>query len=213
MNNQKPAMTHPGPAPSGWQPIATVPKDGTAFLGFFPERQGYVARQDVIPMYWNGSDWCNSLSGYVMSITPTHWMPLPPAPGDAPPPDPPATCADCGCALNEGTAKVFTVCDDCWDVFAGKKAAPPVPSGTRPENRENRFTLDASEVTRRALAQVRDDLERLSNAILAQLPEPSDVPGVNVVPTLLAEDMETWAATLQNQIRRLAVAPRQTEER
>jgi NADH pyrophosphatase NudC (nudix superfamily) len=25
------------------------------------------------------------------------------------------TCADCGCDLNEGEAKTFTVCDDCWD--------------------------------------------------------------------------------------------------
>jgi hypothetical protein len=25
-----------------------------------------------------------------------------------------ATCAKCGCPLNEGEARVFTVCDDCW---------------------------------------------------------------------------------------------------
>ncbi len=24
-------------------------------------------------------------------------------------------CAECGCPLNEGEAKTFTVCDDCWD--------------------------------------------------------------------------------------------------
>jgi hypothetical protein len=24
-------------------------------------------------------------------------------------------CDDCGCGLNEGEAKTFTVCDVCWD--------------------------------------------------------------------------------------------------
>lgn len=31
-------------------------------------------------------------------------------------------CADCGVSLNEGEAKCFTVCDDCW-----RKAYPPPP--------------------------------------------------------------------------------------
>ena len=67
---------------SEWQPIETAPRDGTAFLGWFPGRQGYIARQDVAV--------CNHVSGkygrfMVNGHTsygemPTHWMPLPDAP-------------------------------------------------------------------------------------------------------------------------------------
>ena len=32
----------------------------------------------------------------------------------------PEKCADCGCDLNEGEAKTFTVCDECWDKHYSK---------------------------------------------------------------------------------------------
>jgi len=67
-----------------WQPIATAPKDGTAVLGYFPGRRGYVARQDVVPIHWSGwggGVW-EDVNGGKPSAEPTHWMPLP----DPPPP-------------------------------------------------------------------------------------------------------------------------------
>lgn len=65
-----------------WQPIETAPKDGTAFLGWLPDRQGFVARQDIGICSWSewgGGIW--SLGGHT-SVTsqPTHWMPLPEPP-------------------------------------------------------------------------------------------------------------------------------------
>ena len=32
-------------------------------------------------------------------------------------------CNDCGASMNEGEAKTFTCCDDCWDKAYGKKAS------------------------------------------------------------------------------------------
>lgn len=63
-----------------WQPIETAPKDGTAILGFFPQRMGYIARQDAIPIYWRGHLWANSTSGHDIYDGPTRWMPLPAPP-------------------------------------------------------------------------------------------------------------------------------------
>jgi hypothetical protein len=66
-----------------WQPIKTAPKDGTTVLAYFPTREGYFARQDVVPIHWtewgNGV-WENSSSGHKVSDHPTHWMPLPSRP-------------------------------------------------------------------------------------------------------------------------------------
>lgn len=62
-----------------WRPIATAPKDGTAFLAAFPE-SSYVARQDVRILHWSGwggGTWDND-SGYHVSAEPYGWMPLPP---------------------------------------------------------------------------------------------------------------------------------------
>ena len=59
-------------------------KERTAILGYFPSKQGYVARQDCVPMFWcgwGGGIWQNSTSGHnIMSGWPTHWMPLPEPP-------------------------------------------------------------------------------------------------------------------------------------
>jgi len=66
----------------GWIPVSErlPPKDGTAFLAFFPSRGGYVARQDMQPIYWTGQDWQVSISGHNIYDKFTHWTPLPPPP-------------------------------------------------------------------------------------------------------------------------------------
>ena len=67
-----------------WQPIETAPKDGTAVLGYFPAKRGFVARQDVVPIYWSewgGGTWTNSTSGCRLLDHTTHWQPLPAPPG------------------------------------------------------------------------------------------------------------------------------------
>lgn len=65
-----------------WQPIETAPKDGTAVLGFTPERAGYVATQSYEIIHWSGwggGVWEN-VTGYKPSCRFTHWMPLPKPP-------------------------------------------------------------------------------------------------------------------------------------
>lgn len=67
----------------GWKPIATAPKDGTAFLGYVPGSRGYVARMDVQIFHWSG--WGGGVweaqSGYrPPAHEVTHWMPLPDPP-------------------------------------------------------------------------------------------------------------------------------------
>lgn len=42
---------------------------------------GYVARQDVQPMFVNGHGrWQSPVSGYKLNNSPSHWMPLPDPP-------------------------------------------------------------------------------------------------------------------------------------
>jgi hypothetical protein len=65
---------------SDWQPIETAPKDGTAILAYYPDKAGFTARQDVVPVFWSGwggGVWENSTSGGKPFQQPTHWMPLP----------------------------------------------------------------------------------------------------------------------------------------
>ncbi len=62
-----------------WKPIETAPRDGTAVLGFLPNRSGYVSdkRYEIISWSgWGGGVWDNA-GGYHVSDSPTHWMPLP----------------------------------------------------------------------------------------------------------------------------------------
>jgi hypothetical protein len=70
-----------------WRPIAEAPRDGTAVLVNVPVR-GYIARQDCVPASWIGPQdchgWISSTSGHRLTNTPTHWMPLPPPPGEEP---------------------------------------------------------------------------------------------------------------------------------
>ena len=73
--------------PAQWQPIESAPKDGTWILVWWP----YWAKTRPIVAKWfppnsqsedAGWDSIESLSSH--HEPPTHWMPLPPAPGDAP---------------------------------------------------------------------------------------------------------------------------------
>lgn len=67
---------------SEWRPIETAPKDGTGFLGFYPEKRGFVARQDVLPTHWcgwGGGVW-ETCHGEKPIHGPTHWMPFPEPP-------------------------------------------------------------------------------------------------------------------------------------
>ncbi len=64
------AMTSELDEPTGWRPIDSAPKDGTAILGWC---EPYGIRL----LYWAMGDyWSSSDSIY----EPTHWQPLPEAP-------------------------------------------------------------------------------------------------------------------------------------
>lgn len=97
-------------APPGWQPIKTAPERGIILLGLAPNEEhedGYVS-----PGYWmesddDGPDNMGHDAGFVdvhfdfftcarsignpayqhKGLQPTHWMPLPPAPGQVAPQD------------------------------------------------------------------------------------------------------------------------------
>jgi len=64
-----------------WQPIATAPKDGTFFLGYWPEKRRLEAC--ILPTYW---DEHTSDGPRFVDVddncfeNPTHWMPLPAKP-------------------------------------------------------------------------------------------------------------------------------------
>jgi hypothetical protein len=65
-----------------WQPIATAPQDRTYVLLWVKTRWGKLA--DALPLagwgqhgYW----YCVNGDEAVSQVKPTHWMPLPPAPG------------------------------------------------------------------------------------------------------------------------------------
>ena len=65
-----------------WQPISTAPKDGTDIL----LRGGKNSGRWIRTAYWakRTEHWCVDMVGGQSFTEPTHWMPLPPAPGDAP---------------------------------------------------------------------------------------------------------------------------------
>ena len=68
---------------SEWQPVDTIPRGMVAVLAYFPQRAGYTARQDVVPIWWSGwggGCWENATSGHKIYDEPTHWMPLPAPP-------------------------------------------------------------------------------------------------------------------------------------
>lgn len=69
---------------SEWRTIDSAPKDGTAFLAYYPQRRGFSARQDCIPVFWSGwggGCWQNSTSGHhITGDEPSHWQELPDPP-------------------------------------------------------------------------------------------------------------------------------------
>lgn len=68
---------------NNWQPIGTAPKDGRSILIFEPTKQRSVGDDDLRYAigYWRTwneqGGWGNRNNAVV---SPTHWMPLPPAP-------------------------------------------------------------------------------------------------------------------------------------
>lgn len=72
---------------SEWRTIESAPKDGvTPILGYVPTIYGGMI-ETVVLVHWQGggSDWCRRActerGGVIrLNATPSHWMPLPPAP-------------------------------------------------------------------------------------------------------------------------------------
>jgi hypothetical protein len=65
---------------TGWQPIETAPKDGTAVLVYNPKiyrTSQFVARWDDHDQYWQS---VACVDDYYGSSEVTHWMPLPAPP-------------------------------------------------------------------------------------------------------------------------------------
>ena len=74
---------HPSPPEgmAGWQPIETAPKDGQAIL-VTDGMNCYCVEWDEEFDWWTVDD--NKLGPFrLRGSAPTHWMPLPPAPGPA----------------------------------------------------------------------------------------------------------------------------------
>lgn len=74
-----------------WQPIDTAPKNGTEVLVGWHFKRGFYQNQewqdrglgwDQAIASWGREHWRDQ--GRSLSGCPTHWMPLPPAPSDAP---------------------------------------------------------------------------------------------------------------------------------
>lgn len=84
IRNVRPVYTTPPTQDSvaGWQDISTAPKDGTPFLGFYPEFVGRsyhdTSIQRTVWTGWGGGCWESQFQKG--SYEPTHWMPLPAAP-------------------------------------------------------------------------------------------------------------------------------------
>lgn len=70
-----------------WQPIETVPRDGTEILLKIPlqweESKGRIGSGDYVSAYWYDKSsvrWMNRLGHWISLDRPTHWMPLPEPP-------------------------------------------------------------------------------------------------------------------------------------
>ena len=71
------------PAPSGWRPIETAPKDKTRVIvakygAHSPLHEKAGDCWWACKAYFDGDCWTDGMDDL---CTPTHWMPLPPAPG------------------------------------------------------------------------------------------------------------------------------------
>ena len=68
------------PAPSGWRPIETAPKDGRVILGRWSD-------EDIATIAYRDGSWIWTMDGdgWRDNLGPGHWMPLPPPPADTTP--------------------------------------------------------------------------------------------------------------------------------
>ena len=66
-----------------WQPIETAPKDGTHVLLGWAVGVGLVL-SGYWPDWRGRKAWVTCVGQYQGSAAPTHWMPLPPPPGERP---------------------------------------------------------------------------------------------------------------------------------
>ena len=68
------------PAPSGWRPMKTAPKDGRVILGRWSD-------EDIATIAYRDGSWIWTMDGdgWRDNLGPGHWMPLPPPPADTTP--------------------------------------------------------------------------------------------------------------------------------
>lgn len=77
-----------------WRPIETAPRDGSRFIGLLKSgravtiscrkhHNGFVQKPDGgwVPNGTFDNVWCEEEAGAIVPRTPSHWLPLPPAPG------------------------------------------------------------------------------------------------------------------------------------
>ena len=68
-----------GTSQDEWRDISTAPKDGTAILAYWsPVVEGAADAMDIA--LWADGGWRDPDDIEALYGTPTHWMPLPPAP-------------------------------------------------------------------------------------------------------------------------------------
>ena len=67
---------------SEWKPIDTAPKDGTRILAFWPDSGDGVDNEAEARTWWENDRWENPWGSSLYDPPPTHWMPLPPPPGE-----------------------------------------------------------------------------------------------------------------------------------
>ena len=70
---------------SEWQPIESAPKDGTRFLATWDRARYLVTTEDPVVVRWIADHWKGPAFYPDAAGTPyhvTHWMPLPPPPGE-----------------------------------------------------------------------------------------------------------------------------------
>lgn len=79
---------------SGWQPISTAPKDGTAILIYEPADESRFNEASIYVCRWESHEgmtwkrehgpgagaWTETEGEQFLEFDPTHWMPLPEAP-------------------------------------------------------------------------------------------------------------------------------------
>jgi hypothetical protein len=123
-----------------WQPFSTAPKDGTPFLCFVPDPVcSPETGMDVI--WWEPTENAFLLDDNPILYTPSHWMPLPNAPGATPMPvERGKEGAKIWAKVSEEARRYaghYKPSSDGWNTFlmfanwADEQAAAPTPSASR----------------------------------------------------------------------------------